>query len=578
MVFLLKIVFTMKDFLKTLLAVVLGTCLVLYLVVTLIFGTISSALTAFNGGTSVSIPAQTVLTIGFEEGVANQDAQHPISGLLPAELGLESGGMGYYSYVRAIEAAATDPQVTMIYLNPQYLQAQMAHLEEIRNALLFFRQSGKPIVAYADTYSQQAYYLASAADKVVLNPAGEINLQGFSIQVRYYKELFDKWGIEAQVIRHGDYKGGGENYMLSHMSDTEREQFSAYLHDAWAHWAQGMETSRHLPAGILDSLCNTAFSFAAWEARSIGLADELWYKDQLIDYICAACNVKHERQIPTTSLATYAQKVASQAKVKSRNKLALVYACGEMTVGQGTDGILSDNMAAQLRQYRSDSTVKAVVLRVDSPGGDPLAVEIIARELSLTAQVKPVVVSMGDMAASGGYWISAPAHAIFANPSSLTGSIGVFSLFFNGEKALEDVLHIHNEVVNTHHSSHFPSYLTRIDDTQATYLRQRVDSTYARFIDVVATGRHLEKDAVEAVAQGRIWSGVQAVQNHLADQLGGLSDALRAAALMANISDYNVVEYPQPESFLKRLVDMGAGYGLGVKTRLPFLDILVTSW
>jgi len=566
----------MKDFLKTLAAVILGTGLVIFGGVSLLIGSLTSMVTMGIGPAVTSVAPNSILRIDFEKGVSVQDSDLPIPGFLPAELGMPATGEGFYKMVRAIENAATDPNIKMIYLYPQYLNAQMTHIEEIRNALLLFRQSGKPVICYSDTYSQQAYYMASASDKVIVNPAGDISLQGFSLNVFYFKDLFDAYGIEAQVIRHGSYKSGGEIYTSPEMSPEERTQMASYLNSAWSHWSSGIERSRTLPEGTLDSICSAGFRVTPQEALDLHLIDEIWHKDELTEYMCSMNDVSEEKKLPVISLSDYAQIFPAGKKFK-REKIAVVYASGDLRTGTGRDGVSSGNFASQLRQYRTDSTVKAVVLRIESPGGDPLAADVITRELELIAGVKPLVVSMGDMAASGGYWIAAPAHAIFANPTSLTGSIGVYSIFFNGEKTLNEVLHIRNERINTHAYSHFPSYRSRLSPVETGLMEKMVDSTYNRFISIVSQGRHLERAQVEEVAKGRVWSGIQALENKMVDNLGGLSDAVRAASLMANILDYRIVEYPAPERFLDKIISLGKKSGTSIPDYLHECILTLTK-
>ena len=536
----------MKDFFKTFAAVVLGTALVLIGGFFLFLGSVTSMLQAGLGGTSPRVPDKSVLIVSFEKGVATQDSQLPSFGFLPFQWNAVQGGTGFLDIVHAIETAAQDPAIRMICLKPQYLNAQMSHIEEIRNALLAFRQSGKPIISYADFYSQQAYYLATAADKIVLNPEGGITLQGFSVNVNYYKDLFDRLGLEAQVIRHGNYKSGGEPFIASRMSDPERTQLEAYLQSVWGHWASEMDRARHLEEGTIDRLCNRSFLTDALQAQETGLADELWVQDELISYLSSVYDGIPENRIPKAGLQDYIQYLQLNTKKFPREKIALVYASGDIVSGKGLGQVFAEAYAEQLRKYRNDSTVKGVVVRVESPGGDPLASAIIARELQMTRNVKPVVVSIGDMGASGGYWIASAADGIYVNPSTLTGSIGVYSISFNGEKTLNELLSIRNETVDTHPFSHFDSYYHSKSQRELEIIGEQVEATYNRFLDVVSQNRAMDRQTVEELADGRIWSGTDAIDKGLADQKGGLADAIRNAALRAGVTDYRLVVYPQP--------------------------------
>ncbi len=584
----------MKDFLKTLAAVILGSALVLMTGFFLLVGSLTTMINLGLAGTVPSIPGNAILHITFEEGVATQDSDMPSLGFLPPGLNIRQGGTGFLGIALAIEQAAVDPSIRMIFLDPQYLNAQMTHIEEIRNALILFRQSGKPVISYAAAYSQQAYYLATAADKVIINPEGNITLQGFSASVNYYKDLFERLGLEAQVIRHGSFKTGGEPFTANRMSDQERTQLATYLSTAWEHWSAGMEQARHMEEGAIDRLCARSFLTDAGYAKETGLADEVWHQDETISYLSSVYEGLPERKLPFVPVQNYIRYLEMNRQKPVREKIAIVYASGDITMGKGTGQVFADEYASQFRQYRNDTTVKAVVLRIESPGGDPMAAGIITREIQLTAMEKPVIVSMGDVAASGGYWIASAATRILVQPSSMTGSIGVYSIFFNGEKTLSDILEICNETVDTHPYSHFNSLYHRKSEQELQIVREQIESVYERFVETVASNRHMDRQVVENLAEGRIWSGKEALTNGLADQQGGLSDALRVAAGMAGIADYRLVTYPKPfriidmiklharkttlsvENLIERqLLDL-LGEG-GIRARLPF-DEKSLSW
>ncbi len=584
----------MKDFFKTLAAVILGSALVLLAGFFLLVGSLTTMISMGLAGTAPAIPGNAILHITFEEGVATQDSDLPSLGFLPSELNIKQGGTGFLGIAHAIELAAADPSIRMIFLDPQYLNAQMTHIEEIRNALISFRQSGKPVISNASAYSQQAYYLATAADKLIINPEGNITLQGFSVSVNYYKELFDRLGLEAQVIRHGSSKTGGEPFTANRMSDQERTQLTTYLTTAWEHWSAGMEQARHLDEGAIDRLCTRSFLTDAAYAKETGLADEVWHQDETISYLSSVYEGLPERKLPFVPLRNYIRHLEMNRQKPAREKIAVVYATGDITMGKGTGQVFADEYASQLRQYRNDTTVKAVVLRIESPGGDPMAAGIITREIQLTAMVKPVIASLGDIAASGGYWIASAATRILVQPSSMTGSIGIYSISFNGEKTLSDILDIRNETIDTHPYSHFNSLYHRKSEQELQIVREQIESVYDRFVETVASNRHMDRQAVENLAQGRVWSGKEAISNGLADQQGGLADAIRVAADMAGVTGYRLVSYPKPfriidmidirgrksnpgiEGLIERqLLDL-LGEG-GIRARLPF-DEKSLSW
>ncbi|NLA16079.1 MAG: signal peptide peptidase SppA [Bacteroidales bacterium] len=534
----------MKEFLKTFAAVVLGTALVLLVGFFLILGSLTSLVRIGLDASLTHIPDRAILYISFEDGVATQDSDLPVLGFLPKELDVVQGGIGFLNLAQAIRQAASDPSVRMIYMNPQALHTQMSYVEEIREALLDFRQSGKPVISYAGNYSQQGYYLATAVDKIAINPSGNITLQGVSMGVNYYKGLFDRLGIEAQLVRHGSFKTAGEPFTSAFMSREEKEQLSTYLNTAWEHWSNSMDAARQLESGTIDRLCGVTFLSDAAGAYKIGLVDELWHRDQMVSYLSDLYDGIPENKLPMVSVKQYIKYLETHKRKLVREKMAVVYMKGEITPGKVTGQVSSDTYVEQLARYRRDSSVKAVVVRIESPGGDPLAADMIARELELIKEIKPVVVSMGDVAASGGYWIASAAHEIFAHPFSMTGSIGVYSLLFNIEDGMENLLSIHNQTIGTHpFSQHYSLYHSKSKE-ELDVVQRRVDQAYHRFIEVVSKNRNMDKEEIEALANGRIWSGTQAVENSLVDFMGGLTEAIDRAAQLAQISRYRLVTYP----------------------------------
>ncbi|MCL1973875.1 MAG: S49 family peptidase, partial [Bacteroidetes bacterium] len=401
----------MKDFLKMLGASVLGCLLVFFVGAFFLVGMITS-LVSIGLTETGTIPHKAILHIGFEKPVLEQYSSNPLSRFVPFGL-YQDDGMGCYDLVSAIDRATTDPRIDMIYMNTNYLNAGISHIEEIRNALKRFRASGKPVIAYADTYSQAGYYLASVADKVLLNPQGEVNLHGFSISTRYYKGLMDELGIEAQFIRHGTYKSGGEPFTMLKMSTEERDQLERFIQSAWTHWVAEIAEARHITPQTLDYLAEQNGCSQISEALSLSIIDQSLYKDELIDYLCTLQDVKSEKQLRMLRSSAY---IAAKPLPKSKAKIALIYATGSLYTGTGQQDIMTDNYLQTIRKLRGDSTVKAVVLRIDSPGGDARAAAIIHHELQLLKAQKPLVISMGDEAASGGYWISCTGDCVFASP------------------------------------------------------------------------------------------------------------------------------------------------------------------
>jgi len=531
-------------------ASVLGCILVFTVGAFMMMGIVSALVSlSFSEATGI-IPNKAILQISFEKPILEQNSSNPVSRLVPFGL-YQDDGIGYYDIVSAIDRAAEDNRIDIIYLNTNYLSAGVSHIEEIREALKRFRASGKPVIAYADSYSQAGYYLASVADKVFLNPQGEIDLRGFSLSIRYYKGLMDELGVEAQLIRSGMYKSGGEQYTMLKMSKEERNQLDAFIQSAWKHWVGEMAAARQVSVQTVNRIAEETGCFELSEAVSIQLIDQALYKDELIDYFCTLQEVKTEKQLRTVRIDTYmAAKPLSRAKAK----VAILFANGAMYTGTGEQELMSENFTRTIRRLRADSSIKAVVLRVDSPGGDARAAAIIHRELQLLKEKKPLIISIGDEAASGGYWISCIGDCLFASPASLTGSIGAYAITYNGQKGINKWLKVNVETVKTHPSSDMGSIYRPLTPKELAHIQKDIDETYRRFAETVSQNRNRSFEEIDALGQGRIWSGLDALQNNLIDRIGGLTDAIAYAATIANLTDYQVVTYPPKSTFWERVM------------------------
>ena len=530
-------------------ASILGCILVFFAGGIVVMGFIT-ALVSMSISEVGTVPNKAILQITFEKPILEQALSNPLSRFIPYGL-YQDDGTGFYDIVSAIDNAAEDSRIDMIYLNTNYLSAGISHIEEIREALKRFRLSGKPVITYADSYSQAGYYLATAADKVFLNPQGEIGLRGFSLSVQYYKGLMDELGIEAQLIRHGKYKSGGEPYTMYTMSAEERDQLENYLLSAWSHWAGEIATSRQISVQTINQFAEEIGCFSISDALSLQLIDQSLYKDQLIEYFCTLQGVKTEKQLHIVKMDTY---LAAKPISRSRSKVAILFANGTLYTGTGQQEVMSENYIRTIRQLRADSSVKAVVLRVDSPGGDARAAAIIHRELTLLKEKKPLIVSMGDEAASGGYWISSAGDYLFAAPTTLTGSIGAYSINYNGQKGLNKWLKINVETVKTHKSSDMGSIYRPLTAEEIERIQNSINDTYRNFAETVSMDRERPYEEIDALGQGRIMSGDDALQNGLIDKIGGLTDAVSYAAWLVGIIDYQVATYPVKGTFLERLM------------------------
>lgn len=450
-----------------------------------------------------------------------------------------------------INRATSDPAIDGIYLSiPAAIPSSLSTLYELRQAIDEFRSGGKFVIAYGDVYSQGGYYIATAADRIFMNPQGGMDWTGLSSSTLFYKGLFDKMGIQPELIRHGSYKGAGEPFIRESLSPENRLQIESMLGSMWDYMVGQISLRRDIPVDSLQSYASTLAVGSPRDAIRLGLVDSLCYRDQLSDHLVRWSTQDSIAEPRLVTLSQYKHSGRNSVGNAASNKvIAVLYADGEMMdVGDKNKQIVGNALAAELSKLRRDKQVKAVVLRVNSPGGSALAAEVIAREVELTALEKPVIVSMGGYAASGGYYISAPADLIISTPTTLTGSIGVFGLLFNVEKGAKEHLGLTTEVVQTNPSAGMGNIFRPLTTPERAFIQNGVDSVYNRFVAVVATGRNMSPMQVDSIAQGRVWTGIQAKQNGLVDRNGSLSDAIQAALDMAGIHesyDFRLESYPQ---------------------------------
>ncbi|MDR0907834.1 MAG: signal peptide peptidase SppA [Rikenellaceae bacterium] len=469
-----------------------------------------------------------------------------------------------YKAISAINSATTDDRIKGLYINlDEYTNVSISSVEEIRAALVEFKESGKFIVAYNEVYSQGAYYLASVADKVYMNPEGEFDWRGLAMQTMFYKGLLDKLGVEPVVIRHGTFKAAVEPFILNKMSDANRLQNQTLANALWGTITEAVSASRNISVEKLQEWANTLAVNSPEAALSLGLIDGLLYEDQVKAELVALIggetpsedDAAKEADPKIVAFADYVAQL-TPAKSLSKNKVAVIYAQGDIVDGTGAMGeVGSTSLAAKIVKARRDANVKAVVLRVNSPGGSALASEVMWRELTLLKEKVPVIVSMGDYAASGGYYISAPADVIFTNRTTITGSIGVFGLFFNAGDALKNKLGVTVDVVATNAHGDMGSMFRSPSEAETRYLQHSVEQVYTTFVSHVAAGRNMTPEAVDKIGEGRVWSGADAVSLGLADDIGGLYDAIAIAADRAGVvEDFRVWEVPDEATGLSALL------------------------
>ena len=537
----------MKGFFKIMLATMAGMLLMgLLMFIFLIVVGLSA------GSGSVVVKPKSVLVLDL----TGTEVSERVASDNPAHVLMEGQGVRYIGlndWQRVLKAAAEDVNIKGISLEMGNLYASPATLEAMRAALLQFRKSGKFVYAYGISMSQGDYYLATAADSVYLHPQGGMMFGGLSAQVMYYKDFFDKLDVEVQVVRHGQFKSAVEPYISSKMSAANRLQLSEYLQSIWDTYCTQIAASRKLEMRTLNGVADNLMLYDNPQAAlSTRFVDGLLYED---NYRSLLKHRADPRDTDKVSEVDYADYIAALSAEKSApNKVAVVYAVGTITDGDGSSEEIGENIIETLQKIRRNKAVKAVVLRVNSPGGSALMSDRIWNEVNRLKKDIPVVVSMGDYAASGGYYISCAADCIVAEATTVTGSIGVFGMVPNLGKTLSHKLGVHVETVNTNRSSDFMSGLRSMSESEYDVLQQSVDRIYDTFVHRVSVGRHLNAKYVDGIAQGRVWTGKDAVTNGLADTLGGLDLAIRIAADQAKLAKYSVIERPVMETFIERLM------------------------
>ena len=447
------------------------------------------------------------------------------------------------SYVNAIDAAAQDKNIGMIYMTPENISAGTAQMEEIRAALQRFRQSGKPIVAYCRNFGPGSYYIASVADKIILDPASESMITGLSSQMIFLKDLLDALGVDVQLIRHGKYKSAGEMYIRSSSSPENRLQNEVMVNSIWNTMTGQIAASRGITQAQFNEWVENLEMCYPQEYKEKGLIDETWYKDEVEKYLCEQNGAKKISEVQFVKINKYASKLKKGSR---KNRIAVVYADGEIVDNGGDADIVGTKLANTLRKVREDKKVKAVVFRVNSPGGSAQASEAIRHEIQLLRAEKPVIASYGNYAASGGYWISAESDYIFSDCSTLTGSIGVFGLIPSLGNAVSKNLKVNVETVGSTSHSDMMSGIRKLNDAEVAYVQKQIEKIYDDFTGLVSNGRGISKDSVDAIGQGRVWTGSDALRIGLVDSEGGLKEAIDYAAGKVGLGakDYRLSLYP----------------------------------
>ncbi len=545
----------MKNFLKYLLATILGTFVVALIMFFIIVGSISAIIAKQEK--SIEIKPNSILMLTLDQPIMDRKPSMPFK-ITPfrANKSFAEPVLGLTEILRNIDKAAKDEKINGICLDLSKLMTGYATVEEIRNALLKFKESGKFVISYGDEFSQVSYYLASVSDKIYMNPEGTLYLTGLKGELLFFKNAFEKLGIEPQIIRHGKFKSAVEPLMYTSMSEENRKQIREYIGSIWMHLVTGISEQRNISPDNLNALADELALWNSETALEQHLLDSLIYRDELIEKLKEKVGITKTKKLNLIPLEKY-ERVPEIRTSKGliKEKIAVIYASGDIVMGEEYEEEIGANkMALTIREAREDSTIKAIVLRVNSPGGGALASELIWRELDLARKVKPVIASMGDLAASGGYYISSPADTIVSSPVTITGSIGVFGVLFNAKEFFNKKLGITYDVESTNRYSNFGTPFRPLSDYEKNIIKNSVEKVYDTFLDHVSEGRGLTVQRVDSIGEGRVWSGINAKEIGLTDEFGGLTRAISIAAEKAGLDTYRVVELPKLEDPFQQLI------------------------
>ena len=542
----------MKQFFKMMFASALGAILAAGLLITLSIFLLIGISASMSQPTAFSPSSNSVLKIELNGALSDQKTDNPYAMLL----GEEDPELSLTDILKAIKEAKNSDNIKGIYIEAGNFSAGSSSIDAIRRAITDFKESGKFVVAYGDQYTQGSYYLASVADKVYINPQGALLLTGMSSQTMFYKGLLNKLGVEMLIFKVGTYKGAVEPFMLDKLSDANREQISSYMNGIWDNITADIAKSRKITVEDVNHYADQGFAIALPEkALECGLVDELKYKPEAEEYVKDLAG-QTDKKLKTVGVDKVRNIKSKEGK--SKNKIAVLYAEGEITEAvtspYSMDKSITEKVAKELIKLKEDESIKAVVLRVNSPGGSAFTSEQIWKQVLELKKVKPIVVSMGDVAASGGYYISCAANKIVAEPNTLTGSIGIFGMFPNMTGLFNKVA-LTTDVVKTNTYADLGDVSRPMREDEKALIQSRIESGYDTFITRCADGRGMTKAAIDSIGQGRVWTGEQAIEKGLVDELGGIEKAIAVAAKLADLKDYKLVEVSGSKDFLKDLFE-----------------------
>ena len=551
----------MKEFFKYVLATVVGIIAISIVGFFLMFAIISAIVATTDK--EVVVENNSMLKIDLNRTLVDRSKNDPFEDLDLPPMFASAKTIGLDQILESLEKAVNDDRIKGVYLDLATINGGMASVEEIRNALIAFKDScDKPVYACADkmTLGQKAYYLATVADKIVVHPEVSVDFRGLGGEMMFYKDALKKIGVEVEIVRHGKFKAAVEPFLLDKMSEENRLQTLSYMNSLWNHMLKGISEERGISVEGLNQLADEVQSFRKGPAAvESGLVDAAEYKDEVLDDLREITGIEGTEGIPMIGVKNYANApVKGKTKKYSRNKIAVIYASGEIGMSMGSDEVIEgDKLGREIRKVRQDSSYKAIVLRVNSPGGAVFDSETIWREVKLAAETKTMVVSFGNVAASGGYYISCPADKIVASPNTITGSIGIFGMIPNIGELLHDKLDVSTDVVKTNKNSDLLTLTRSMTDHEKMLMQNTIEEGYDTFISHVAEGRGMTKEAVDEIGQGRVWSGELAKKIGLIDEFGGLKDAIALAAEMEGLEDYRTISLPTLPNPFEELLKMG---------------------
>ena len=549
----------MKQFFKFMFASMLGTFItimfasILSMIIffAMVSGVLSSALS--NDTKIAKVADNTVLHLKFDYEINDRASDNPFE-TFNFETFEVNENLGLTEILKNIRKAKSDDRIKGIYLDLSSINTGMASIEEIREALNDFKSSGKWIMSYAEVYTQSTYYLASVSDKIYLNPAGIMELRGLAAELMFFKKTLEKLDIEMQIIRHGKFKSAVEPFMLEKMSPSNRKQMEKILNTMWGSMINQISGSRKIDVVQINELADGIKIQDAKDALKYKFVDKLMFKDQLLTQLRKKLKIEEKEDINYLTLTKYA-KVKGEKKNNTKNKIAVIYAAGSIVSGKSSDENLgSETISAAIREARLDENVKAIVLRVNSPGGSALASDIMWREVTLAKKTKPFVVSMGNVAASGGYYIACAADKIVASEKTITGSIGVFGVIPNAQGFFNNKLGITFDRVKTNTHSDMMTVFRPLTAEEKDIIQIGVEKIYDDFITKVAKGRGMTKNAVDSIGQGRVWTGIDAKDIGLVDEIGGIDKAIKIAKKMAKLDDFKLEAYPKRKDPIEQMI------------------------